>query len=193
VAGDIAAPIDELVAMEKEALYWILSTLPQVSAALVAFIGFLALQSLEEPSRRRRQMEDYCRELVKEPTLNKNLGKFETLGWYAIEALSSDELMSEVSSVLKNLQSETGEQGTALAILRRYYPEWNTANQKIRKVHKVLTVFVLFHLLVIFISLSAIPYIPNLENASWTAGPTVAISILMVVTVGIMIFVALER
>jgi hypothetical protein len=33
--------------MEKEPLYW-MSTLPQVSAALVAFIGFLALDSLDE-------------------------------------------------------------------------------------------------------------------------------------------------
>ena len=178
---------EEQSVMDKEALYWVLSTLPQVSAALVAFIGFLALQSLDEPSRRRRQMENNCRELV------KDWGEFKTLGWAEIETLSSDELMSKVRAVLKELRSETTEKGTMPAMLRDYYRGWNTADQHIRNGHLVLTVFVLFHLLVIFISLSAIPYIPCLENASWTTGATVAISILMVVTVGIMIFVALKR
>jgi hypothetical protein len=62
--------------MSEEALYWVLSTLPQVSAAFVAFIGFLALQSLVEPYRRCAQLEDVCRQHVGDVNRNVPIGDF---------------------------------------------------------------------------------------------------------------------
>lgn len=179
--------------MDKEALYWVLSTLPQVSAALVAFIGFLALQSLDEPSRRCAQLEDSCRTYIQDINRNVPIGKFGELTWFEIDALSPEVLMENVGTFLETPNPAAMQGAPDMEkMLSTYYREWERLDSQTRKTRKALAVFVVFHLLVIGVSLSLIPYIPYLATASWTAVATIATSILMVVTVGIMIFVALK-
>jgi hypothetical protein len=180
--------------MDKEALYWMLSTLPQVSAALVAFIGFLALQSLEEPRRRGAELEDKSRKHVENSYASeswKNFGIF-----FEIEVMSSKELAIKIDSLLDAHRLETPKRGSALEVLRGYRKEWRIVDQQINGTQRFLKGFVSIHLLVIGGTLSLIPYIPRLAprlaGYPWIEEAVVATALLMVVTVGIMIFVALK-
>jgi len=200
--------------MDKEALYWVLSTLPQVSAALVAFIGFLALQSLDEPLRRRAEFLDKSRKHVQNYCAPEGWKNFATLTWYGIEVMSRDDLAREIDSLLdaslsgtkrrfaiprKKAETEVfhlpddANTRTPFVILRDYRREWRIVDQQINWTQRVLKGFVSIHLLVILGTLSLIPYIPRLAGYPWIEEAVVATALLMVVTVGIMIFVALKR
>jgi hypothetical protein len=182
--------------MEKEALYWILSTLPQVSAALVAFIGFLALQSLDEPSRRRTEFVDKSRKHVRDYCEAEGWKNFVTRTWYGIEVMSRDDLAREIDSLLDASLPDDANTRTPFVVLRDYRREWRIVDQQINWTQRVLKGFVSIHLLVILGTLSLIPYIPRLAprlaGYPWIEEAVVATALLMVVTVGIMIFVALK-
>ena len=171
--------------MDKETLYWVLSTLPQVSAALVAFIGFLALQSLEEPRRRRAEFEGKSRKHVLDYTRERGKNFVEPLTWFQIEVMSSDDLARRIDAL-------ASDDDTSTVILRDYRKAWRIADQQINCTQKVLTVFVSIDLLVIGGTLSLIPYIPRLAGYPWIEEAVVATALLIVVTVAIMIFVALK-
>ena len=201
--------------MEKDALYWTLSTLPQVSAALVAFIGFLALQSLDEPLRRRAEFVDKSRKHVRDYCAPEEWKNFVTRTWYGIEVMSRDDLAREIDSLLddaspsgtkrrfaiprKKAETEVfhlpddAKTRTPFIVLRDYRREWRIVDQQINWTQRVLKGFVSIHLLVILGTLSLIPYIPRLAGYPWIEETIVATALLMVVTVGIMIFVALKR
>src|SRR3990167_7281168 len=117
--------------MDKEALYWILTTLPQVAAALVAFIGFLALHSLDEPLRRREQIENFTRSDLREKRaktyddyLRKNQ-KMRNIVYNLLDSISGDELMKEVVSWLQPIEADIGP-------VKHYPATWTRLNQKIR-------------------------------------------------------------
>lgn len=153
--------------------------LPQVSAALVAFIGFLALQSLDEPSCRRGELVDKSRKHVQNYCGPEGWKNFVTLTFFGIDALSRNELSREIDLLLGALPAETetrfailpkkavvqlphdAKRGSNIAILRDYRKEWRILDQQINRTQMSLTVFVCIHLLVIGVTLSLIPYIPR--------------------------------
>jgi hypothetical protein len=182
-------PTVEEDAMSEEALYWVLSTLPQVAAAFVAFIGFLALQSLVEPYRRCGQLEDSCRQHVGDVNRNVPIGDFGSLKWFEIDALPAEILMRNVAKFTKepNAPAQQQSPGT-ITLLSTYYREWERLDTQIGTTRRVLTVFVLIHVVLITVCLSLIPFITSLVNARWTIAATIATIIVMGGSVAIMMF-----
>jgi len=52
--------------LDVDRLFWALSTLPQVGAALIAFVGFLVLDSLSKIEQRCKVLEDHIRRWAKD-------------------------------------------------------------------------------------------------------------------------------
>jgi hypothetical protein len=180
--------------MDNETLYWILSTLPQVSAALVAFIGFLALQSLEEPSGRRTEFEAKTRRFCDDYFAQREWADLVEKNLFTIQVMSRDELSMFIDSILlKALFSETWKSRTDTLHLHGYRNEWKRIDQQINRTQKRLTVFVSFHLVVIVVTLSLIPFIESLKSFPWIKEALVATAVVMGGTVGCMIRSALYR
>lgn len=173
--------------MDKEALYWILTTLPQVAAALVAFIGFLALHSLDEPLRRREEIENLTRKDLRERRATtyadhlKGNKKMLDLVYGPLYSISGDELMREVDLWLKPIGADLGPV--------RYYPAtWTRLTRKIRETYWVMGVFAVLHLAIIGACLIMIPYIPSLENLPSLKVLFIVETAIMVIATGVMIF-----
>jgi len=178
--------------MDKEALYWILTTLPQVAAALVAFIGFLALHSLDEPLRRREEIEHLTRKDLREQRakayddfLKKNK-EMTNIAYNLLYSISGYELMKAVDLWLRSITADIGPVKHNLAT-------WTKLNQRIRETYRVMAVFVVLHLVIIAACLAMIPYIPSLVNLPSLKLLFIGEVAIMVIATGTMIFVSTCR
>lgn len=173
--------------MDKEALYWILTTLPQVAAALVAFIGFLALHSLDEPLRRREQIENLTRKDLREKRAKtyddylKRNQKMRNIAYDLLDSISGDELMKAVDLWLRPIVADIGP-------VKHYPATWTKLNQRIRETYRVMGVFVALHLVIIAACLAMIPYIPSLVNLPPLKLLFIGEVAIMVIATGTMIF-----
>jgi hypothetical protein len=146
--------------MDEQALYSVLTILPQVSAALVAFIGFLGLNSLEEPLRRKAQIEQGAETQVRqipEQHLNKAIDRIvrRPAGFF-----SGTEIMRAVHTWVKEHEGQDERLETLLA-------RWSAVNCRIVKTRRALTVFISFHLVIIGVSLYLLPQSASLEKLPW--------------------------
>jgi len=73
--------------MNSETLYWILSTIAQVNAALIAFVGFLALSVLNTLNSGREEMKELCIRNI----IDHNISEFRT----ALEQIGLTELFPQ--------------------------------------------------------------------------------------------------
>ncbi len=176
--------------MDNEALYWILSTIPQVSAALVAFIGFLALYALAEPSRRKAEVETSARKFIGDTRSNPAMGVniFTTPPYHRLEVVSGSQLMQKVESFL----NEPCSQGTSGVELQNYLGTWRELESRIRRVNRLLAGFVAWHLFLILASLALLSNVSLLASVSGLSVAIIIVALGMVISVGIMVYEALS-
>lgn len=175
--------------MDKDALYWLLSTLPQVSVALVAFVGFLALFSLEKTLSRRNEIEKLTRRDISEKLSSYPFragDRIHQIGFHTLDTEPGDSLMSAVECFFQS-------SGDKLPLLQTYYDTWKKLDLLIKSMYKALVVFVSFNLFVIGGCLTSLVFVPNLVMLPHLQSVFVAIGILMTVLAGFMIFLSLYR
>src|SRR5438128_7587923 len=165
--------------MSAETLYWILSTIPQVSAALVAFIGFLVLSILDEPSRRRQEFENLTRQEIREKTefTLPSYQRFKEVG-EQIHVIPGDKLMEMVGPLLS--------QPPRLTHLERYQDGWQRLNRWIKRTRGLLLVFIFCQLVIIAASLGLIPFIPSVVSIPYLSVVIIFAIVIMVFTSGVM-------
>ena len=166
--------------MDADSLYWTLSTFPQVSAALVAFIGFLALSSVEESRKRRAQIEKQLKEML--PHIVKDVS------WLEIEVWSSKQLMERINYILSNPEQTGARQ---LPQLREFRDLWSSADRQVRFIERPLICFVLLHLTVILASLGALPYVPLLIGLPYLRKVAILVAVAICATTVHILFVTL--
>jgi len=147
--------------VDRDSLYWTLSTLPQVSAAYIAFVGFLALESLKEPLRRQAEMENLTRRQLLDwlnlPPLGALvIGMFPT--FQEVRSTPGDDLMEKIGHLLKDQKIPQ------MAAFDEYYLVWIGANNWIRRQRGLFSVFIIINLAICLISLSLLPNVRALEG-----------------------------
>lgn len=171
--------------MDKEALYWVLSTIPQVSAALVAFIGFLVMSSLDEPTRKRERFENLVRQdlMQKLETTNTIYKRFAEVG--KIEVMPADTLMDKIEFLIT--------MSPPIEHLQKYHVGWKPLNQWVKKVRRWLGAFVFCHLFIIAGSLCSLPFSPSISGLPYILFAIIVCIVVLAVSSGVMIFTALYR
>lgn len=145
--------------MDKESLYWTLSTLPQVCSALVAFIGFLVLDSLREIENRRSGIDDQLRRALQR--MQPRRGGFVGLSSEKIEAMSGDELAKLTEEALALPEVPEGERWPSFYCQARGALDW-----QVKQSRRVLGQFVKFNLGAIAACLIALPILPAICQIS---------------------------
>ncbi len=153
------APVDD------QSLYWTLSTLPQVCAALVAFIGFLILQSLDEPTRRREFFYSECR------------------GYVLANGTTQESALHAASkNIIFGMEPATFMAHFELAVQKRqlkggvpewagdYHLRWSETNRYIERARARLAKFVTLNLVVILASLLLLPIVPKIADYGLAMG-----------------------
>jgi hypothetical protein len=136
--------------MDENSLFWLLSTLPQVSAALVALIGFLALQRLDQLSRRKSQLEVQATDLV--VTRHPRKPPFDQLGTLRIQGMTGSEFMT----TLRQASRDTPEYQS----FSWYCDKWEPLDTSGKAVRNRLRSFALRNLVVICAALTILPLVP---------------------------------
>ena len=172
--------------MDKDSLYWILSTLPQVSAAFVAFIGFLVLWKSDKLMTEKTRIEEIVRQgvLHSNITLKPGLGKVPE-----IEAIRGTEVLARLRETVTNPSPEQSKKG--FEYYTRALKIWDEADLAIKRLTRTLIIFVVIQLAVILFSLWGLPNTPSLAGVSlgWVFVTVIAF---MVGSTGYMLFVCLR-
>jgi hypothetical protein len=168
--------------MDREALYWVLSTLPQVSAAFVAFIGFLTLLGLDEPLKLKADRVAYLRSFVKENFHSLNFERLAKMGLPRVSVMTDEELMDALADFF-----------TSAHALWPYYDSIIKMNAYIARVRKFLVGFATSHLVVILTSLLLLPFADTLKNYRGMTCLIVLLTLVTVATSGYMVYEVLIR
>lgn len=172
--------------MDKDALYWLLSTLPQVAAALVAFVGFLGLQRIEQISQHKASIERRARGF--DSSIYEK-GKFKTGQQRDLELMSGVEFMLTLKASLPDIPDNGWH--------KYYCNEWTPLYERVEKLQKQLNFFALKNVTVIVISLVALPFIPLIDAAgpftrAFVVGISTTIAIYIAISARRMIRAALN-
>ena len=145
-----------------EHLFWALSTLPQVCAALIAFVGFLVLDSLSKIEQRSKVLEENIRGWAK--GYSKVLEKIGHPTEMGVRALLFDKLVKIIRTL--HIEGEIRLVSAHEADLDSWQPldNWKKATQV------QLVYFVSLNLSVITLSLVLPPFARKLAPYSWTFG-----------------------
>lgn len=167
----------------------LLSTLPQVSAALVGLVGLLALFSLEEPLRRRARFEDEGRADIE----RNRSGSYQfpqdkiihAIAFEKLESTPGDELISALKDWLKTNKKWKD--------LRDLVAAWEKVNDWISTMYKTFYIFVGVNLIVIFGSLISLLYVPALVKWDWMESVTKLACFIVVIIAARVIHLAMTR
>jgi len=168
--------------MDKESLYWALSTLAQVSAALVAFIGFFVLNAISEVAKAAAQIAEDAKEFVSNfPRTEGGKSKLSQLSELEIRALSDRKFMvyaGETGGDIGNVN--IGAQLKA----------WTPLDGKIREAQRVLIVFIGWNLAIICLSVSGVALVPILVDWPGLLPTFFVVVASMVLTAGAVLYKA---
>jgi hypothetical protein len=147
--------------MSEESLYWALSTLPQVTAALIAFVGFLALEVLSKMDARCGLIEDLIRQTPdhKLKLFLLNLTPSDTRG-LGIRTISGGEMMKSIIRAI----DEGSLAAEALGHLTADIMIWTPLNEWREKTRLRLKVFVCSNLAITIACLLLLPLSPILAS-----------------------------
>ena len=153
--------------MDTESLFWALSTLPQVNAALIAFVGFLVQDSLSKIDARCAVIED----LIKNTSDNAlrrfllGLNKNDTRG-LALRTMDGGKMM-------KGLLAEI-DRGTNIfefgGHLQADIDIWRPLNQWREETRRRLRIFLIVNISVLSLSLVLLPFSKFLEPYAAVTG-----------------------
>ena len=135
--------------MNAESLYWALSTLPQVGAALIAFIGFLVLDTLGEISRRCGIIENYVRDHIGSHPL-EGVQRDVYFGYQLVRG----EVLMEALEKEASKPGATEKLGTGACAS---VGPWKPLGQWRKTTRRLLQLFVGWNLLVMGVSLALLP------------------------------------
>lgn len=142
--------------MDKESLYWALSTLAQVSAALVAFIGFFVLNAISEVAKAAGEIAEDAKEFVIRYGHTQG-------GTSRLSLLSESEIVALSDRKFMAYAAETqGSIGTVN--IGAQLKAWTPLDGKIREAQRVLIVFIGWNLTIICLSVSGVPLVPILVD-----------------------------
>ena len=176
---------------DGDSLYWAFSTLPQVSAALVAFIGFLALQSVLEISARCSAIEEDTRQFL---LMNRHrLREGSVLSAVPVGEIRTMWGVRLMNRVLEHLSGEDTKQSNTAGSLQSYINIWQPLHDWRQRLFRVLVVFIGWNLLLMVVSLCLLPFSSGLTSVPGVGGAWVFACLSTVATTVVMVYEALFR
>jgi hypothetical protein len=168
--------------VDTDSLYWALSTLPQVAAALVAFIGFVVQQRIAEVEARAAPLEKYIRESVSRLPFPETLTKNDPTG-IGVRSVERGKLIRELRRFFAEDARHAQRWGSAISSLDLLEPlhEW-TAESRIAVIR-----FTIWNLFIIAASLALLPFSSRLAGADIAVYTWLSLCVSVVVTSGFMI------
>lgn len=178
--------------MDADSLFWALSTLPQVNAALIAFVGFLVQDSLTKIDARCAMIEN----LIKDTPFDAvklfllGLNKNDTRG-LALKTMDGAKMMkaliAEVDKRTTIAQAGGGHLEADIAI-------WKPLNQWREETRRRLRIFLFVNLCVLILSLVLLPFSKFLASYATVASPAwLLISLLAMLSTAAMVYQILWR
>lgn len=177
--------------MDADSLFWALSTLPQVNAALIAFVGFLVQDSLSKIDARCAVIED----LIRNTPYNTlklfllGLNKNDTRG-LALRTMEGGKMMKALLAEIDrgmNIAEFGGHLQADIDI-------WRPLNQWREETRRHLRIFLIVNLSVLTLSLVLLPFSKFLESYAAGAGTAwFVISSLAMVSTATMTYQVLWR
>lgn len=159
--------------LDVDRLYWALSTLPQVGAALIAFIGFLVLDSMSKIEQRCKILEEHIREWAK--GFSKVLEKIGHPTEMGVRVIPFGKLV-EIIQTLRSAQE--------IMLVSPHEADlssWQPLDNWRKGTRGRLIVFVSLNLFLTALSLVLIPFAENLAPYSLTCGIIWCLSVLLMV------------
>lgn len=171
--------------------FWALSTLPQVGAALIAFIGFLVIDSMSKIDSRCREIEAEIRKWVlREAGQPPSLVQGDPTG-LGIRTMRGDRLIKEIRHACMSSPDYAKKWGSNA---QSWLDLWEPLNKWRENVRCYLTWFVGWNLFVMFLSLLLLPLSNALSGASAIVGVVWAVtSLSVVVSAAFMVYQILIR
>ena len=173
--------------MDADSLFWALSTLPQVNAALIAFIGFLVLDSLTKIDARCAVIENPIKDtpfdVVKLFLLGLNKNDTRGLALRTMDgAKMMKALIAEVDKKTSIAQAGGGHLDADIAI-------WKPLNQWREETVLRLRLFLIVNLFVLTLSLLLLPFSKLLASYAILVRPAwLLISLLALLSTAAMIY-----
>jgi len=171
--------------------FWALSTLPQVGAALIAFIGFLVIDSMSKIDSRCQQIEAEVRTWVlREAGQPPSLVHGDPTG-LGIKTMRGDRLIKEIRSSCISNANYAKRWGSGA---KSWLDIWEPLNNWRENIRCYLKWFVAWNLFVMLTSLVLLPFGNALSSASAIVGVVwTATSLSVVVSTAVMVYQILIR
>jgi len=176
--------------MDEEALYWALSTLAQVNAALIAFVGFLSLQSIVEVSDRCKSLEEQTRDyLIRSHHYLKD-GALKNMPQPIYHAIDGVRLMLMAVEELGNADPS---QSATVAKVRSYSDVWIKLYPGRGRFSRVLAVFIGWNLFMLVSCLLLLAFGPQTSEISGVKVAWIVACLTVLGTTLVMVYEALFR
>lgn len=160
--------------LDVDPFFWALSTLPQVGAALIAFIGFLVLDSMSKIEQRCKVLEEHIRQWAKDYSeVLEKIGHPTEMG---VRVILFDKLVKIVRTLhiegkIKLVSAHEADLGS-----------WQPLDDWRRGTRRRLIFFVCLNLGLMALSLALLPFAKNLAPYSLTFGIVWCLGALLMTT-----------
>ncbi|MEO7859404.1 MAG: hypothetical protein ABIU05_02995 [Nitrospirales bacterium] len=159
--------------LDVDRLYWALSTLPQVGAALIAFIGFLVLDSMSKIEQRCKILEEHIRGWAK--GFSKVLEKIGHPTEMGVRVIPFGKLVE----IIQTLHSK--HEINLVSAHEADLGSWQPLDNWRKGTRGRLRVFVSLNLFLTALPLVLIPFVENLAPYPLTFGIIWCLSVLLMV------------